>query len=738
MKLLIFSSALLSVSYGIPALAQNAQDDALLGDIIVTANRTESLLSKTPIAMSAVTGKELTSSGVSNPTQLDTFVPNLAITRGDGLQITIRGVTSGDNTEKGDPSAAFMLNGIYIARPQAQEVSFFDIERVEVLRGPQGTLYGRNSTAGVVNVMSARPKPEFHASFDASYANYNNINATAVVNVPTGNSLAFRAAVNIDRRDNFTIDGNPGDGVSLNPYKNNISGRLSALFEPSDALSVLVVGDYSKLKGATDFAVPTTNFYSNIITGSRPTFDTATYLGRSSRGFRRYTNAIAQQSRRDNDDKGVMSEIDYDFGPAKITYLGSYRDFKRGEYLNYGSGSVPADFFGDYWETSHELRVALTGNGPLQAQAGAYYFKEKSNIELTLYNLLGPDTGFQFLRNPTSSENKSVFGQATYAVMPELKLTGGVRYSRDTKSRFGSTVLKQYSSVQSAYNLGTLLSTSTLESTGAKRTFSKVTWRAGIDYDSPLGLIFASVSTGYKAGGFNDGCEIGTGLGCTLTAAALYYQPETLTAYEGGVKLKINPQIRFNGTVFHYDYHGLQLTQVANICGPNADLPCRNTRNAASAKVDGVELDTEMRPSKEFTVRLSFNYLKARYLEFTPQPGINFSGRPLDLSPKFTWSAGMDYRIPVGDGNVTASALTRFSSRYELTDLGNYAYFYQPSFTKTDVSLTYNAPGGRFYVGAFAKNLENNVVVTGASSGFFGTVAYADPRQFGVRAGTSF
>lgn len=720
-------------------VTENSSEDAATnGDIIVTANRTQSLLSKTPIAMTAVTGADLSGSGITNPTQLDKSVPNLQITRDNGgVQITIRGVTSTDATEKGDPSAAFMVNGVYLARPQAQEVSFFDIDRVEVLRGPQGTLYGRNSTAGVVNVLSARPM-QFGGSVEAMYASYNNVNATGVINAPISPNLAVRLALNVDRRDNFVIDGNAADQVNLNPYKDNYSGRLSILWEPTDRLSVYAVADYSKAKGVLDGTVPPSNFFSNIVTGQVGTFTPPTYLDRSSGDYRLLSIAAGQQSRRNNDDRGIMGEISYDFGPVALTYLGSYRKFDRDEVINYANGLVQAAFPGHYWQTSQELRLALTGDGPLKAQVGGYYFKEKSNILLSIYNLVGPNTALGFFRDPTIAENKSVFGQATYELAENLKLTGGVRYSSDTKSRVGFTAVDTYSNITDAYNIGTFISRTPGETTNAKRTFSKVTWRAGIDYDSPLGLVFASASTGYKAGGFNDGCEAGTAPGCNQTANALYYQPETLTAYEAGFKFRLSPEVRLNATVFHYDYNGLQLSQVANICGPNGDLPCQVTRNAAKAKVDGVEVDGNLRASENFTLRLAVNYLDARYDSFIPQPGIDFAHRPLNRSPKWTWSAGFDYKMPVGEGNITFSGDTHYSDRYELTDLGNFVYFYQPSFTRTDVSATYHSADDRYSIGVFANNLENQMVLTSITAGFFGAAGFADPRQFGVRGGVKF
>jgi iron complex outermembrane recepter protein len=737
MKLTILAiSASIFAMTAMPAWAQEAAEEEAdtSGDIIVTATRSETLLSKTPIAMTAIAGADLVQSGITNPTQLEESVPNLSIVRGNGLQITIRGVTSTDGTEKGDPSAAFMQDGIYLARPQAQEVSFFDLERVEVLRGPQGTLYGRNSTAGVVNVLSARPKSELGAAVDATYASFDGINVTSVVNVPLGDTFAVRVAANFDRRDNYLIDGNAADGISLDPFKDNQTIRLSALFKPSDALSLLLIGDYSKIKGNPSNVVQTSNFYNNIVSGARPTFEGPNYRNPTNRAGRLVSIAQGQQAFRDNTEKGVMGELNYDMGFASLTYLGSYRESDRTEFSNFGGGGITADFIGQYWQTSHELRLAFGGEGPLQAQVGAYYFKEKSGIAFFLNNLLGPNTRFGFPQDPTVAENKSIFGQATFEIAPDLKLTAGARYSRDLKSRVGQTVLDAYSSVTNSYFIGPFLGRTVFQVNDAKRTFSKLTWRAGIDYDSPLGLVYASVSTGYKAGGFNDGCETGTAPGCALPAAALYYNPETLTAYEAGFKFRISPEFRLNGTVFKYDYKGLQLSQVANVCGG----PCQVTTNAAVAKVDGIELDAQIQPTDNFQIRLALNYLDARYDVFIPTPGVDLGGRPLARSPKWSWNAGVNYSMPVGEGKVVADASLRSRSRYDLTDLANYAYFFQPAHTKTDLSLTYNAPEDRFYVGAFVENLENNLVVTSATTGGFGSVTFSDPRTIGVRAGFKF
>ncbi len=335
-----------------------------------------------------------------------------------------------------------------------------------------------------------------------------------------------------------------------------------------------------------------------------------------------------------------MGELNWDFGPASLTYLGSYRVSDRLEFSNIANGAFSADFFGDYWQTSHEVRLAF-GEGPLQAQVGGYYFKEKSGIGFFINNLLAPNSRFGFPQDPTISENHSVFGQATYEILPDLRITGGLRYSHDLKSRVGNTVLDIYDSVTDSSDIGNLIVRNIFQDNDASRTFSKVTWRAGIDYDSPLGLIFASVSTGYKAGGFNDGCEIGDGPRCNLPPSTLYYDPETLTAYEAGFKFDVADGVRLNGTIFHYDYRGLQISQVANLCGG----PCQVTTNAAVAEVNGIELDVEVRPTDGLTLRGAVNVLDAQYSTFNPSYNIgtdaapifvtvDFSGRELNRSPE--------------------------------------------------------------------------------------------------------
>jgi iron complex outermembrane recepter protein len=739
-----------------PALAQTSPEDAPApGDIVVTATRGETVLSKTPVAMTAISGDDLRAAGITNPTTLADQVPNLDISRSNGLQITIRGVTSTDGTEKGDPSAAFLLDGIYIARPQVQEVSFLDVQRVEVLRGPQGTLYGRNTTAGLVNVIANKPDYDaFGGSLDLGYGNFNAYNGTAVLNMPVSGNFALRAAVNYDQRDSFLIEGT-GVTRSFDPFKKNVSARLSAGMR-WDTGELVVRGDYSHFGGITFNTPSVTNMFSfpsgagaNAVT---PLFSAANLTSAQRRTVNTPLTAALD---RDNNTWGVMADLQQELGGITVNYLGSYREFARHEnnvsVRGLGAATVPTRFDGDYWQQSHELRFSTNGDGPLKAQAGAYYFQEQSGIYFYLFGLLSPTPNtvgyvFGFPQNPTKAKSYAGFAQATYSLTDTFRLTAGVRYSHDDKSRVGFTVTCATTACNGQTSTGAAIAGETKQTNNAARSFSRTTWRAGFDFDlDDRTLLYGTVSTGYKAGGFNDGCQVSVTAGCNVdrTAAALYYDPETLTSYEAGIKTRLlDNAVRLNLSVFHYDYKSLQLSQII-VCTPGGGL-CQNTTNAGVAKVDGVEFETTIRPSENDRFEFNVNYLHARYSQFRPAnagipTGIDFAGLQLDRSPTWTATAGYTHTIQLGNGgNIEANIHTRISDDYRLAALAQLVEFRQPGYSRTDVSLTYNGPDQRYYLQVFGKNLEDNVVVTTAAAGANGTLQLGDPRTYGVRAGFKF
>jgi iron complex outermembrane receptor protein len=720
-----------SLMLALPAAAQTdtAAADDNGGEIIVTAQKRPEYLSKTPLSISAVTGSALKNSAVTDAMSLSVAVPTVRIEQANGLRVTIRGVSSADGTEKGDPSAAFMLNGVYLARQQSLSGAFFDIGRIEVLRGPQGTLYGRNATAGVVNIITNSPTNKFEAAINGEISNYDTYRVDAMVNIPVTEKLAIRAAGAYNKHDSYLVQ-RAGETRKLGNDQDEYAFRLSAeqKLGADDQGSILIIGDYAHQGGAGPQQLQIGNFFRN------PTSTTPTFYNSSSAGQRTVNYNFPSNLRQDNKIYGVSGELNYDFGGVGITYLGAYRVFDRYNLAPQAfpnSGAYPdQEVSGKTYSQSHEARIATTGDGPLKAVAGLYYFKEKTENLVTLLPNYAGYSLFAFLQDPTIGESKAAFGQATYSLTDTLRVTGGIRYSKDKKSRVGRVVTQRTSTI-----LDPSLYTVT-QINDAERSFSKVTWKAGVDYDlTNRVMLYANVSTGYKAGGFNDGCSTSSASICTspVSEDRLYYRPETLTAYEAGLRGRfMDNALTLNLTGFWYDYSNLQLSSVQEPPAPPGQL----TLNAGKARVKGVEAQAVITPSKRDRVDLSFNYLDAYYTEYKPTLVIDFADKPLDNSPKFTIQTGYTHTFPLGNGgDIAAHVDSQLNSDYVNTNFGNGVQFRYPSYTKSNANLTYTAPGGRYSVSAFVKNIENTITFSGYASG---RIYVSEPRLYGVRAGVKF
>jgi len=720
--------------------------DASTGDIIVTANRSESLASKTPIALTAISGEGLRDAGVSQPINLVERVPSLEVNRSrGGLNFTMRGVATTDTSEKGDSSTAFLLDGIYIARAAMRDATFFDISRVEVLRGPQGTLYGRNTTAGVISVISNRPTFQFGGTVDASIANYGTRQLTGAINVPVSDNFALRGAVDYERNGSY-LRGGPLVDPSYKKSREILAGRLSALVK-WDSGELVLRGDYADIGGSNFYSLPLGNFFNPPAgVGATPLYIGG---GKSSAALRTLNVTIPWPMYRHNNSWGVSADLSQDLGPMTLFYLGAYRAMDRDEQFSNiianGVNTVRLRTIEQDWQQSHELRVALNDVDRLELQVGAYYFEESTNViqRVNLGINLTPtgETGTNLFFNirPNAAESYAFFGQGTYSLTDALRITGGVRYTHDTKSRRG------FGNIVCVNNFFTCnIAPGQPETEHADFASSKVTWKVGLDYDlGPRTLIYATVATGYKAGGFNNGCALGTGPGCTVPASTLYFEPESLRSYEAGIKSRFaDNAAQINASVFHYDYDQLQLTQALSPCPSTPNIPnssCSFTRNAAKAKVDGVEVEATLTPSDFDRFDLSASYLHARYADFQIQPTINLAGKPLSRAPRWSAAAGYQHTFPLGgDYTLVAGARTRLSDSYVILFEGGVNFYRQPSFTQTDVTLTLNAPGKQWYIQSFFKNLENTVVINDVGSGTFQQVSINEPRTYGVRAGYKF
>jgi iron complex outermembrane receptor protein len=688
----------LSVVMVSAVLANMAHAQETIAEVVVTAQKRSESASRTPVALTALTAADLDKRGVTSAADLTNVVPNVQIGTADAgnTNIYIRGIGSNNTTESGDPAAAFHLDGVYLGRPDEARTAFFDVARVEVLRGPQGTLYGRNATAGAVNVISAKPEDTLGGKVSLEVGNYGLRRLEGVINIPVNEVLALRAAVMGEHGENYVRTASP------NNNQNTTGARIHALIKYARDGSLLLSADQTKIRGPNNAGVPL------------PLADEHGDAGQA--------NPTTLAASGEGNYRGLTAEWNQDVGMATLTYLVSHRNRSIASSSNEIGGFGPSFSFSSSHaaQTSHEVRLSSLADGPWKWVAGLYAYDEEQNTAFSFSNgvLTGGLPKFE-------SSSRAAFGQATYALTPALRITGGLRSTRDTKSSVNGT------------SVFTLFGPPVTSITNADHAWKKTDGKLGIDFDLAKGtLLYANVATGYKAGGFNSA-------NAASNYPVTYYSPEKLTSIEGGLKTRIlGGAGQFNVALFHYGYKDLQVGTIVSVAG-GAGVSTVN--NAATATVNGAEADVRIRVSGAGTFDASMAYTDATYDEFKgcvyePDNTLHdCSGNALRNAPKFTLTLGYEHRIPVGQGNVTLRADTRYSSKY-FNDDTNSALFRQAGYTRSGVSARYDAPDYRYFVTAYARNLENRNVmasrypaVVGSSYGYM-----AAPRTFGMSVGTAF
>lgn len=718
------------------SLAQNAEPPAAeseaLGDdeIIVTANKRETNLQDTPLAISAIGGTAMEERGIDDVSNLQSYVPNLRVGQEqDGVKITLRGIGIQGTSSITDNGVAFYQDNFYVSRPAGGSAVFYDVNRVEVLRGPQGTLYGRNATGGVINVISNEPvKGDFTGEIGASYGSRNLWEVRGWVNAPLGDVAAARISAVYTEEDGYVKN---LSGPDLYGSKGDLTVRGQIKIGDVESVELLLYGLYSKLKGtgsANQFlqrniggpppVQALLRTLPPLITDPRVTdIDTPAYLKIETKlAFARLrkdfggVEAYLQVGRMWQDSR---NQQDFDGSPVDVSIFNKDQDNKS---------------------TSVEARLASSGDGPFSWIIGGYYFDENTYI-LRRVRLKGLTPGGVIslpdfiLDEYGNSRTVAGFASATYSLSDSFRFTGGIRYTEDkkdgrkiTRGNFGQPFPPDLPNAMAPANV----------------KFDKVTWKAGIEYDvAPDVLAYASVSNGYKAGGFN------------LSSDGRPYDPETIKAYEFGIKSDLFDRVaRINLDAFYYDYTNLQLTTL----GVAADgvTPGQFTTNAAASTIWGLELDTRWRLSDRFTFTAGYSYIDAEVGEYTnrdplagPGPLLDYSGNRLPFVSRHTVNLGINYEVELASGTLTFAANTNFHSAFYLREFNNYAIDRVPSNSKTDLTMTYKLDDPGVRLTAYVTNIENNVERNNIylTPGFIGvspTTAYTKPRTFGVRADWRF
>jgi iron complex outermembrane receptor protein len=568
-----------------------------LAEVVVTAEKRVESEQKTPISMNVISAAEIAQKGISDFATLatnDTSV-NFSSNGAEGY-LTVRGVSSHDTTEIGDPAVPIVIDGFTTIRPYTLTTSLYDLQRIEVLRGPQGTLYGRNAEGGLVNVISQKPTKEFGAGGSAELGNFNTNNFTGYLNLPVFDNLQLRVSGSSRRHDGYrTITSADGVPEYKADDEDSHSLRVQANYTPFDNFDAWFLFQSTQLGGA-GFA--SENILFNYQNPADPNSDII--HNRPNLGDPRRFPLYGQLSQ-DIDDKVYKWQFAYSALPwnTTLTYLGGYDNVQWHHsspiptLLGADIGTPTVFIQNEYPKTTnHELRLTSDTSGPFLWQAGLYYFEERST-NLNSYgqtNPGGPDAAnlLSFFFPLVDTKSHAAFGQASYIINDENKVTAGARYSRDTKSRDGTFNLD-------AFGLFGIDQHGESES-------SRTTYHVGYDWTpTNTNLVYAKFDTGYKPGGFTT---------CNP------YQPETVKTFEVGTKNRFDDnRIQVNLAAFYNKYENQQVSALSSSCSSGTVV-----QNAGSSKIYGLEGSIDALFTEADKVDVGVTLLHARFDDFIASP----------------------------------------------------------------------------------------------------------------------
>ena len=696
----LFAGAALAALVSLPAQAQDdaspnseataAEADQGEGEILVTARRREETLIDVPISMSVVSGDTLVRAGAVDITALQDKTPNLTLQIARGSNSTLiafsRGVGQQDPLWGFEPGVALYIDDVYVARPQGAVLDIFDVERVEVLRGPQGTLYGRNTIGGAVKYVTRRLGDEFKASARASYGSYNQIDLVGQVTVPVGDILSFGAAVAQYWRDGYGTNLTTG---AEHYDKNVLAARVSAELTPADNMFFRVSGDRvldtsnprhgTRLlpNGADPDYLPTDSVY-----------DTRAGIGDE--------NEVETRGLSITGEVGLADALTF----KTIT---AWRDGHTDTLIDFDNTEnptldIPAEY--DDRQFTQELQLLYEGDN-IQGVVGVYYLNGRASgafdTVIGLANLTTLTSGEVF------TKSYAAFGDVSVDLTDQIRVSGGLRYTRDEKT--GSVYRQNFTGIRSPYfgNAAAIPGLLRSDYTNS-RTFEKLTPRVSISFEPREELnIYASYGQGFKSGGFDMRGD------AILTPTTVNgYEPETIDSFEVGVKgAYLDNTLFVNLAGFYSDYKDQQVTiQVPALPSGIASF----VDNAGKAVIYGFELETRMVPSRHFAATVAVGYTNADYKEF-----LTFIGggtTPVDVSdlrsfqntPEWTANASATWSEDVAGGTLAFTPSVALRSDIQMFEFATPALD-QDGYVLADASVNWTSEDGRYRVGVSGRNL---------------------------------
>ncbi len=742
-----------------PASAQDTTADSMPADnigtpneIIVTANKRNERLQDVPIAITAVTSEALATSGVRSTAEIAQLVPGLTLqVSGVGVQAHLRGVGTSAVPAGTENSVATYIDGVYVLSMAGAMLQLNSIDQVEVLKGPQGTLFGRNATGGVINVRTRDPKQDFGGEAALQYANYDTFTAQAYLTGGLSPTLAADVAAFVSLQ---------GEGWGKNigtgedAYKGNeYVVRSKMLFTPSDRDEFRLAGDFFKSTGSLLVSYRmmdgSTSQYGpgTTVAGARP--DLAQYIASGAVApfavvgdpylfnGRPYDISMATQPDNNFEGGGASLQWDHEFDSFRIQTITAYRKSRR--HMLWGATPVPAfrteaEIVQKEEQFSQEFQIASLASSRVQWVAGLFYLNGSSDYDpfFITGTAIAPLERLNF-NAFTGTKSGAAFGQATIPLGERTNVTVGGRYNIERRTITGNTIL----SFLPAFGGGQVV----VDPTDARKTFKKFTWRVSLDHkftDDVLGYV--SANRGFKSGIYNSVPPGGPN--------AAPVEPEILDAYEVGLKTELFDRIlRFNAAAFLYKYKQLQVT----VFTPVSAL----IQNGAEAEIYGFDADFVIQPSQNLSISGGFAVSKSEFKSYPnaqflvplpisagggndPIPG-SAAGNELPYAPDFSGNIGFNYKVPLASGEINASANYAYSSGFFA---GPDNILKQPSYGLLNAQLSWQTSDTGPTLGIFAKNITKEKYYTflsaGNNPGGYNQGVRGAPRTYGVSLSYEF
>ncbi len=728
--------AVVACAIAAPAIAQDSQagdraatqENRGFDEIVVTATRSSESLSRVAASITAVSEADLGAGKVQDVASLASSIPNLSVGDQFGVnRIFIRGIGLTSIDLGADGGVAFLQDGAQIARPAAQLSGFYDLQQVEVLRGPQGTLYGRGATAGAINLITKKPTAELDGYVRGTYGNYNNIGVEAAIGGPvSGDKIMVRVAGKYENRDGYGINEFTGRDVD---DRDAYAFRGTVLLAPSDDLEIVLSGEYfheDDSNYAFHYFGPTVapeNLLGSIL-GGGTLFTVAAASGKKANIRNIYSDQEALNQRKGYSFTG---SIEYTTGEWSLKSISSYHNFERFNRDDLDASNVNMFGQNNYDESSETYSQEFVANYQgerFDAIVGAMYFKEDlfGAVRVPLTNLgllfgLPADTfnSQNYLQQgKVAIDAYGVYAQGSYAFTDKLKVTLGGRFSHEKRRGTG-----------------------TFEFLGVVPTDKAASWDAftptlTVNYQANDNtLVYGSVTRGFKSGVINVGSQNDV------------IDPEYVWSYEVGLKTSsADNRLQANIAAFYMDYSNLQVGFVDA-------TSVVTTINAASARNYGIEAELRAKPADGLTLELFGTYLNAKYTEFESgdyRQGfavVDLSGNRLSNAPEFSFRAGADYDIPLSlPGKLNIRGEINWQDRVYFTEFNN-ADATQGSYALVNAGLRYTADNGGWSAELWGRNLTNELVLTNniITAPLYSSVrvgSVAAPRTYGVTLGFNF